>query len=127
MKAHLKASDVTERLLNECLRPNAMVISTAMQSGLLTCVVFEPDHANAEAAQLLGWDGVTSVFMMGEPMREGLARTIERHDVICARWLREDPHDHLFVLIKHGLLLVNYDRETELFHLVEPPEPSPSN
>lgn len=127
MRSHLKSSDVTDRLLNECLRPNAEQISETMLSGLLACVVFEPDGPNAEAATSLGWDGKNAVFAMKETIRDALARLIEIQDPICASWLRDNPKDHLFVLIKHGLLLVNYDRERELFQLIDPPEESRVN
>lgn len=122
MRTYLKSSDVSNRLLNECLRPNSKELAEHMLSGQLTCVVFEPDESNAEAAKNLGWDGITPVFTMSNAKREGLAKALVDTDIICSTWLREPPFDRLFVLIKHGLLLVNYDREKQLYLLVDPPE-----
>ena len=127
MKTHLKASDVTDRLLRECIHPNANELSATMLSGQLACIVFEPNAENEVVARTLGWDGIGPVFSMNDRLRTALARAIEQTDPICAGWLRENPVDHLFVLIKHGLILVNFDRRTNTFRLVEPPDETTTN
>lgn len=123
VRGYIKSSDVYDRLLNECIRPNAEKLASVMSSGLLACIVFEPDLANSNAAKSLGWNGADTIFAISDSKRKALAWSVKSEDPICAAWLRQESQkDHVFVLIKHGLLLVNHDKINGLFHLVDPPE-----
>ena len=110
--AHPEKNEVTrflDEFLAEAIKPQWDAIEPIIDTGEIAVVVWNLDVQSSKAANMIGWDGKTSVFPMTQAVRRKMAAgCASLGDDITGRWLTGKCGKRIFAMTRLGTLLVNY-------------------